>query len=217
VTADLFHVTQWVSVEDIFEDGLRQHATLRALQRAEAEAPDDDEPMMMSHPDEVADRMAEEMIQEARYVTDVPDEYPIHKEGVFFWPTESKASRVADDGYGADPVVAVDGSKLPERCTCLIAPVDPLNRLWKVTYQHATDRHHLSPDEQKGYVDEMAEWWNEVEVYRGQNRRKHEIWCGCDVPPHAIEWIHDPNRDRRLYEPPEEGQSRLLEFGVDDD
>lgn len=211
---DLYHVTTRSSVEDIFADGLRQDAMLRAKQKAPGFEPGDArDPTVPDPPEAVADRRAEEMIRAARSQADIPRDWPSHERSVFFWPDRTKAQSVADDGYGADPIVAVDSDALSPGATCLIAPTDTLDMVFERAFQSATDRNHLSMDEEDELVGRLVEWWAEVSVYEGDNLYGHEVWCGSDIPPEAIAWIHDPENDRRLYEPPDDPeQQRFIDL-----
>jgi len=206
---DLYHVTLKRSVDSIFREGLRVGATLRAKQKADSFVEDEDpDPMVPDPPEAVADRMAEEMIGEARYEVGVPDDWPHHERAVFFWPDESKAQKVASGEYHDDPIVAVDSNKLPDGATSLIAPTGPLDNVFKRLYDHAADRNHLARDERGNLVRDLEDWWRQVEEYTGQALYDHEVFCGADIPPTAIEWIHDPGENRRLYEPPDDPQQQ---------
>ncbi|MFW5950404.1 MAG: hypothetical protein ACOCR6_03605 [archaeon] len=218
--ADLFHVTVWQSVESIFRDGIKRNADIRAKQMFPTEDEAElGEMMIVEEPsDEQADRLAEELIQEARSVADVPSTWPYHADGVFYWPSESQANDVATpNGWELktpDPIVAVDSSKLPDGCTCVMAPAPELDAIFGEMYDVAQDKASLYPERREELVSDLVNWWNKVEVYTGQNRHEHEVWCGCSAPPTAIEWIYDPRREKTLYEPPDDPeQTRFLDFG----
>ena len=212
---DLFHVTQYASVEDIFADGLKQHAAIRARQVAAADAGEDElDPMAPVPNEEVADRAAEELIQAARSKADVPSEWPRHADGVFFWPTKPQAVKTAENDFGgADPIVAVNSSDLPERATCVIGSASRLDPVFQAYWKQAAGRGNVSREDEDAMLESVVEWWGDVEVYTGQNKYDHEVWCDTDIPPEAIEWIEDPANGRTLYAPPDDpDQQRFIDL-----
>lgn len=215
--ADLYHVTVRSSVEDIFADGLKQNAAIRARQSAADAAGEDElDPMAPTPNEEVADRNAEELIGEARREADIPADWPRHSRGVFFWPDKSRAEKVAEDTGlygGADPIVAVDSTALPDSTTCLTGDANQLDPIFNTYWRQAAGRERVSPEDEQRMLENIIEWWETVEVYTGQSHYGYEVWCGSDVPPEAIEWIHDPANDRRLYEPPDDPeQQRFIDL-----
>lgn len=212
---DLFHVTLRASVEDIFRDGLKQHAALRARQAAADAAGEDElDPMTPAPNEEVADRKAEELIRAARSKTDVPSGWPRHEDGLFFWPTKSQAVSAAENDYGgADPIVAVNNEDIPDSATCLIGDATRLDSVFQTMWKEAAGRANITREDEEEWVEHLVEWWQDVEVYTGQSEYGHEVWCNTDVPPEAIEWIQDPVNDRTLYAPPDDpSQQRFIDL-----
>lgn len=211
MTANLYHVTRRRDADRIFQDGLRRESTSPAKKEADelrGEA-DGDHIMYEESPSEQAERWFDEVIRDAKRSVPAAEKFPAHQPAVFFWPTEQAAFQSNKSVNWGSVLVGVDGEKLPSDCRCAIAPVDGIDVIFKHYYDVARDHGMMEPEEQ---FERAKEWWQEVQWYEGQNLRRHEVWCPCNVPPHAIEWIHDPRDDRRLYEPPAESQSRLLDF-----
>jgi hypothetical protein len=203
---DLYHVTTNAVVDDIFRDGLLSSADQRVFAGMDIDQDDMDD--MAPEPSEVyAERRLEDIIQDARRAADVPSEWPAHADGVFSWPTHDAAIRAAKGQYGnSSPIVAIDSNRLPDDKVCLIAPAHTPDMLFEEFIKVSTDRQSLSMEDERELVDMTEEWWGEVQVYEGQALRKHEVWCGGNIPPTAIEWIQDTQNDRRLYEPPSDPQ-----------
>lgn len=205
---DLFHITRSRDVESIFRDGLRSGATSPSTKIVEDEFEEHD-PMRRESPSEIAERQFDEVLADAKRSRDLDgvSQFPEHQPAVFFWPTESDAYRGAKSTSWGKSIVAVDRENLP--CRCAIAPIEKIDMIFEGYYDAARNRGVVEPEEQ---YELAKEWWQEVEWYDGQARRNHEVWCGCDIPPHAIEWIYDVRRGKRLYEPPGEAQSRLVDY-----
>jgi hypothetical protein len=204
--ADLFHVTTSQVVDDIFRDGLLSSADQRVFAMTDMDEDDMDGPTQ-EPPEVTAERRMEELISDARRAADVPSEWPVHELGVFSWPTHAAAIRSSKGMYGASsPIVAVDSTLLPDETILLTAPTGPLNVVFSSFYYVYTDRASYTPEDEERMYREVVEWWGEVQVYEGQALSDHEVWCGTDIPPTAIEWIQDTANDRRLYEPPSDPQ-----------
>lgn len=215
MAADLFHVTQYTSVESIFRDGLKHRAPLRARQAAADAAGEESlDPMDPSPNEEVADRAAEELIQAARRKADVPSDWPYHEDGLFFWPMKSQAISTAENEYGgADPIVAVDSSKVSDSVTFLIGDANRLDPVFQAYWRQAAGRGTVTREDEEEMLETLVEWWEDVAVYTGQAEYGHEVWCGSDIPPEAIEWIQDPANGRVLYSPPDDpSQQRFIDL-----
>lgn len=216
MTVDLFHVTRARDAESVFIDGLvADSETPARKENREIIREEDAGPMapMNESATVQAERYFDEVIADAKRAVDGAEAFPHHQPANFFWPSENQARQSASGVSWGGVIVAVDRHEMPEECRCAIAPTEGVGQIFKKYYD--TFRDHDTFDREKQY-ERAEEWWQEVESYDGQNRRNHEIWCDCDVPPYAIEWIHNPRTERRIYEPPEAGQSRLVEFEVDD-
>lgn len=212
---DLFHVTLYGSVEDIFRDGLKQHAAIRARQAAENDVGESGlDPMAPTPNEQIADRDAEELIQAARSRADVPSSWPRHDAGLFFWPTKAQAVKSAGREYGgADPIVAVNRVDIPDDATCLTGDAGRLDPVFQNYWNRASGNRRLTQEREDEMFEMLVEWWEDVEVYTGQAKRGHEVWCDTDVPPEAIEWIQDPANNRTLYEPPDDSaQQRFVDL-----
>lgn len=215
MAADLFHVTQYTSVESIFRDGLKHRAPLRARQAAADAAGEEElDPMDPAPNEEVADRESERLIAAARSEADVPSGWPRHEDGLFFWPSKAQAVSTAENKYGgADPIVAVDSTAVPDGVTFLIGDADRLDTVFQNYWRQAAGRANITREEEDEMYEMLVEWWGDVEVYTGNVKRGHEVWCGADIPPEAIEWIQDPANDRTLYAPPDDpDQQRFIDL-----
>lgn len=211
----LYHVTRRRDAETVFRQGLNRGEKTPAQKRGEElteEAGDSPAARMEESSTEKAERWFDEVIEDAKRATDGAGEFPPHRFAVFFWPKESVARRAATDAPWGAVVVGVDTAALPSDCICAIGPTLELDGIFRAYWRAARDRGSVDDDEQ---FERAKEWWRSVEVYEGSAKRNHEVWCGCDVPPHAIEWIQDPDSGRRLYEPPDEDQRRLFEYEDD--
>lgn len=209
--ADLFHITRARDVESIFRQGLQKEAEPPSVKQSEEIAQEEgitgEEAMMMDSPTEQAERWFDEVVADAKRAVDAATEFPTHQPAVFFWPSRSQAEQSAKSvPWGAD-IVAVDSSTVP--CDCAIGPTGGLDEIFKAYYD--TARNHGSFDREAQFR-RAKEWWREVEWYEGNSLHSHEIWCGCDIPPSAIEYIYDRSRGKRLYEPPGGQQKRLIDF-----
>jgi len=217
MNADLFHVTRVRDADRIFIDGLvttsdppsrKENQEMIEAEDADPMAPLNESPTVQ------AERYFDEVIADAKRAVDGVGEFPNHQPANFFWPSENQARESAKSVNWGAVIIAVDRAKMPEQCRCAIAPTDGIDQIFKQYYD--TFRDHATFDREEQY-ERAKEWWQEVQWYEGQNLRRHEIWCDRDVPPYAIEWIHHPRVERRIYEPPEEGQARLLDYEVNDD
>lgn len=211
MTADLYHVTRARDADSIFLDGLVVDSDTPAQKQARELTADkrSEEVLHRESPTEQAERWFDEVVADAKRAVDGAGEFPAHQPANFFWPTENQARESAKSVNWAAVIVGVDRSEMPGRCRCAIGPIDGLDEIFKKYYDTARDHDTFDSEEQ---YERAKEWWREVEWYEGQSLRRHEIWCGCNVPPHAIEWVHDPRRGTRIYEPPGENQRRLLDF-----
>jgi len=212
MTADMFHITRVRDADNIFDSGLKRSSPSPARKNEQDLIDEmDDEPIdpMMEGPTQQAERWFDEVVADAKRAVDEASTYPKHQPANFFWPSKAQAIESSKSVPWAAVMVAVDREDMPDDCRCAIGPTSRIDVIFKEYWDTARDRFSFDPEQQ---FERAKEWWREVEWYEGGNRRAHEIWCGCDIPSAAIEWIENPTTGRRLYEPPGAGQMTLREF-----
>lgn len=199
--ADLYHVTRRMDGRSIALNGLEMWSKSPSLKEAEREGPIEDDPMMEDPADATATRMFTELLGEAQYEAEGVDDLPVHddNQAVFFWQTPSRALKVSKNIGFSTSIVGVDSSKLP--CECAEGDVHTSDAIWGGLYDQVQGRGYADQDE---LLDEAIEWWEEdVRAYDGGEDGDVEVWCGCDIPPAAIEWVYDTVRETIMFTPTE--------------
>lgn len=211
MTGLLYHITRKEDAESIFREGLKQYSAAPARKKADklaAEAGGSAE-MRRDTPTEKAERWFDETIRHARSAVDGAEEYPRHDDAVFFWTSENRALRAYRNTSWAGVIVEVRLEAIP--CDCAVGPIHELDSIFQSYFDAAREGGGSADRDEQLQV--AKEWWRKVRWYRGGVERDHEVWCGCDVPPHAIERIYNPDTGRTMFAPPDDpDQSRFLEF-----
>lgn len=204
--ADLFHISSRGSAREIFRNGLpRSRESYGAKRREELEpamghGPNPSLGGKMEKSDRLANEKLDEMSRRAKSRVDGEGKYPFHQDSIFFWTMEQEAVRRAK---GGQVVVAVDSTKFPPECDCVVGPHGITKNLWKTLWlKYRGVGVEISDDE---VYDRMVEYWEKAREYRGHAGIGVEVFCGCDIPPRAITRIYDAERGVTLYEPKEGG------------
>jgi len=198
--ADLFHVTRKPDAAKIARHGLLRDAMSPAEKHNAPEVKDDGwiDPVM--EPADVrADRRFDELVSDAQRAAEGADQYPDHSYAVFFWDDKPQAEKTTRETNWPSVIVAVESERLG--CRCAAAEQTEISSIWHTIYDSQRDRAHADMRE---LYEDAVEWWEaDVEWYNkyGFYRERVEIWCGCDVPLRAIEYIEDPDTGKRVYEP----------------
>jgi hypothetical protein len=200
--ADLYHITRKADARAIFRQGLVRGKKSPAAKKAERNAREAsvEHPEVMEDPPDVrADWKFDDILRDAQRAAEGAEQYPDHSNAVFFWETERDAHAAIDNTPWAGVIVAVESDALPDRCECAIGDHHEVSSIWHTVYDAFRGRAHM--DEQELY-EGAIEWWEDVEFYNKYDSYagKHEVWCGCDVPPRAIEHIETAD-GRVMYEP----------------
>lgn len=191
--ADLFHVTRLSDADVIAREGLRVDADELVVKQTGGPV---DDPMIEESRDVRARRELDNLLDSAQSHSG-SQHFPAHSRSVFFWTRESRARRAARNTQAPSAIVGVDSDEIP--CRCVVASIDISDYIYNELYDLYGDFSEGTPP--RDLYDDAVEYWEGAEWYTGQEDSRVEVFCGCDIPLRAIEYIEDPVDRRILYRP----------------
>lgn len=208
----LYHITRKRDLPDVFQNGIKrsdQSLAARIADRQIQRADDDpNDPVIQEVVSRIEQRF-DEAVEDAKFHLDGTGEFPTHRDAVFFWASDATAYTQAFTAPWKAFIVAVDPDSFPAGCTCAIGPVLDLREIYQDFYNTALDRASVAED---AAFENAKLWWRKVSEWEGQRHFKHHVWCGCDVPPHAIEYASDPDTGERWNDVGDGLQMELDDF-----